>query len=108
MYGRTMEGIDIEVLSWTLTISEPAGKVDSPRDFDGALSLAPAPGNQVLFDPGTESPVEAQVYLREALHPGDRVKGPALITEDQTTTVVTSAWVANIDPRGHILLERHS
>lgn len=106
LYGRVMAGIDIEALSWTLTISEPARQVVSTIDDGAALSLASMPGRQALFDPGEECAVEAQVYLRETLHPGDRVQGPALITEDQTTTVVTSAWVAEIDKRGHIVLER--
>ena len=106
LYGRVMQGIDIEVLSWTLTVSEPPCRVQAPFQDSVSLSLTPMPGRQALFDPGDERPVEAQVYLREALHPGDRVEGPALITEDQTTTVVTSAWVAEIDNRGHIVLER--
>lgn len=106
LYGRVMEGIDIEVLSWTLTVSEAAFGVQSSPEESTTLSLAPMPGRQALFDPGDESPVEAQVYLREALHPGDRIEGPALITEDQTTTVVTSSWIARIDNRGHIVLEK--
>jgi N-methylhydantoinase A len=108
LYGRVMEGIDIEVLSWTLTISEPARKLDASRQEGAPLSLAPMPGQQALFDPKDECVIEARVYMREDLHPGDRIEGPALITEDQTTTVVTSAWRAGIDKRGHIVLERRS
>jgi 5-oxoprolinase (ATP-hydrolysing) len=44
--------------------------------------------------------------MREALAPGARVDGPALITEAQTTTVVAPGWRATIGPHGHILLER--
>jgi N-methylhydantoinase A len=106
LYGRVMEGIDIEVLSWTLTISEPVREAATADGVPLPLSLSAQPGRQVLFDPEKEEAVEAGVYLREALHPGETVYGPALITEDQTTTVVTTGWRATIDPRGHILLER--
>ena len=106
LYGRVMAGIDIEVLSWTLTVSEPARHVCFHHRTRRCPQPRAMPGRQALFDPGGECVVEAQVYLREALHPGDRVEGPALITEDQTTTVITSAWVATIDNRGHIVLER--
>ncbi len=108
LYGRIIEGIDIEVLSWTLTVFEPADKGSEPVNHPVTGGHGVETGRQALFDPGLEATVEAKVYLRTDLQPGDRVEGPALITEDQTTTVVTSAWAAAIDPRGHILLERRS
>ena len=61
---------------------------------------------QVLFDPSKGGPVDTPVYLREQLRPGDGIHGPALITEDQTTTVVTSNYHAIIDARDHIVMTR--
>ena len=61
---------------------------------------------QPLFDPAGETVVEARVFLRERLRPGESVAGPALITEAQTTTVVPPAWRATVDERGHLVLER--
>ena len=49
---------------------------------------------------------DAPVYLRSDLHVGARVPGPALITEEQTTTVVTAGWQAAIDAHGSIVLSR--
>jgi N-methylhydantoinase A/oxoprolinase/acetone carboxylase beta subunit len=46
------------------------------------------------------------VYQRTQLKAGHSISGPALITEDQTTTVVTSAFDAAIDARGYIILSR--
>ena len=50
--------------------------------------------------------VTARVYLRDLLQPGDTLQGPALITENQTTTVVTSNYDVVIDPGGHIVMTR--
>ena len=46
------------------------------------------------------------VYRRDDLQPGVRISGPALIVEDQTTTVVTTAFDAAVNPLGYLLLTR--
>jgi N-methylhydantoinase A len=69
--------------------------------------IAPVPFcTQPLLDPATGNTADAPVYLRSDLDVGARVPGPALITEDQTTTVVTEGWQAAIDAQGSIVLSR--
>jgi N-methylhydantoinase A/oxoprolinase/acetone carboxylase beta subunit len=46
------------------------------------------------------------IYRREALPPGVAIAGPALIEEDDTTTVVARGFSAAVDPHGYIVLER--
>jgi N-methylhydantoinase A/oxoprolinase/acetone carboxylase beta subunit len=46
------------------------------------------------------------VYDRADLAPGDRVQGPALIQESQTTTLVSGAFTAEIASNGYIVMER--
>jgi len=107
LYGRIIEGVEIEVLSWTLTISAPVLEADEPLDNTKPGRTIPEPIEwQALFDPSKGGPVDTPVYLREQLRPGDGIHGPALITEDQTTTVVTSNYHAVIDARGHIVMTR--
>jgi len=106
LYGRTITGIDVEVLSWTLTISAPVQKVmtESPKPKNKAVAK---PGRQQsFFDPVAAERIDIPVYRREQLAPGDHLSGPALITEDQTTTVVTSSFEATIDARSYIVLTR--
>jgi N-methylhydantoinase A/oxoprolinase/acetone carboxylase beta subunit len=59
-----------------------------------------------LLDPASGQAADAPVYLRSDLAAGARVAGPALITEDQTTTVVAGGWEAAIDAHGSIVLSR--
>jgi len=107
LYGRIIDGVEIEVLSWTLTISAPVEETDEPLDNPQSDRALPEPiGWQALFDPARGEPVNAPVYLREQLLSGGAIQGPALITEDQTTTVVTSNYHAVIDARGHIVMTR--
>ena len=105
LYGRIIEGIDIEVLSWTLTTSASVREIDEPPGSPRADRKLPEPIDwQLLFDPAKEEAVNTPVYLREQLQAGDGLQGPALITEDQTTTVVSSNYLAAIDDRGHIVM----
>ena len=109
LYGRTIDGIEIEALSWTLTITAPRRTIAvlaSKSQRRTESTVAKPEKTQSLFDPITTGRVDVPVYFREQLSPGDRLDGPALITEDQTTTVVTSAYVAEIDTRGYIVLTR--
>jgi N-methylhydantoinase A/oxoprolinase/acetone carboxylase beta subunit len=61
-----------------------------------------------MYDPGLQRRVDAPVYRRETLAPGATVDGPALITEDQTTTVVMSHYRADIDAHCNIVLTRQT
>jgi N-methylhydantoinase A len=54
------------------------------------------------FAPG--EPVPTPRYDRAALSPGDLIRGPAIIEDDWSTTVVPPGWQAAPDERGSILL----
>jgi N-methylhydantoinase A len=110
LYGRIIEGVEIEVLSWTLTLAAPRRqkeeKASAPFSAQKkARSLLPL-GRQKLFDPAAGRFVEACVYLREEVPASVAIDGPALITEEQTTTVVPPGWRARMDGRGGIALMR--
>ncbi len=108
LYGRIIEGVDIEVLSWTLMISAPRQEADErPENGSGIRAIPEPEGKQQLFDPPSERRVDAPVFRRAALLPGNCIAGPALITEDQTTTVVSSNYRAEIDARGYIVMTRN-
>jgi 5-oxoprolinase (ATP-hydrolysing) len=86
-----------------------------------AVGAADAPGEGPQRASGREvsaEPVEwvrirmagkahrAPVFLRNRLAPGQRVAGPAVIAENNATTVVEPGWRAEITPLGHMVLER--
>lgn len=49
---------------------------------------------------------DAALYLRAALRPGDKIRGPAIIAEANATTVVETGWQATVTAQNHLLLER--
>ena len=51
---------------------------------------------------------DAALVVREDLRPGDRIEGPAIIAEQNATTVVEPGWSARLTQLDHLLLTRHA
>ncbi len=105
LYSRTIPGVDIEVVSWALSLRAPMDlAVEAPAP---AEPYTPQPsGRRPLFDPATGETIEVPVYRRADLRPGAQITGPALIVEDETSTVVSPAFDASVDGYGYIELMR--
>ncbi len=105
LYGRVIPHLDVEVLSWTLTLvarePEPPAPLPAPT-----LRTVTASERRQVFDGRQRSMVGAGVFRRHELVPGDHLSGPALVVEDQTTTVVGSDFDLRVDARGYLILER--
>src|SRR6185312_15792001 len=50
--------------------------------------------------------IEAPIYDRDRMRPGQTVTGPALIREATATTVVDAGWRAALDERRYLVMER--
>ncbi|HYC38742.1 MAG TPA: hydantoinase B/oxoprolinase family protein [Usitatibacter sp.] len=49
---------------------------------------------------------DSPLYLRNHLRPGARVPGPAIIAEQNATTIVEPEWQARVTEQDHLVLER--
>ncbi|MDE2653387.1 MAG: hydantoinase B/oxoprolinase family protein [Gemmatimonadota bacterium] len=111
VYGRTIPGLDIEVLSWTLVVSAPAGTPGVSAETSGPRQPQSRPepsAFSTVFAGTAEGHVSAAVHHRPDLPEGAAIPGPALIAEEQTTTVVPEGWEALVVPGGHLLVERRA
>ncbi len=45
------------------------------------------------------------IYDRAKLQDGNRISGPAVVTEYSATTVIPPRWTGRVDPYGNIILE---
>lgn len=61
-------------------------------------------GERPIFRAGAW--IAADVYDRTALGAGDQITGPAIIEQDDTTTVLLPGWSARTDGHGNLHLER--
>ncbi|MFC7539900.1 hypothetical protein ACFQU2_11185 [Siccirubricoccus deserti] len=46
-------------------------------------------------------PVPAAIWQRNAIRAGDRIPGPAIIEQVDTTTLVEPGWTASLAPAAH-------
>ena len=60
-----------------------------------------------ILDSGTGKTFDAPAYQRETLIPGNKIFGPAIIVEEDTSTVVSPSFDANINSLGYIILEHN-
>ncbi|WP_051341009.1 hydantoinase B/oxoprolinase family protein [Azospirillum halopraeferens] len=104
-YGFVMEGkplvveaVSVEAVGRTDTADDP----DSPVAPTGALPRRLA--TLRLWSGGKSH--DAPVYDRDALVPGNRVVGPAILKERIATTVVEPGWMAEVTRKGHLVLTR--
>ncbi|MEO5694825.1 MAG: hydantoinase B/oxoprolinase family protein [Usitatibacter sp.] len=88
---------------------EAVGKADANIAQSAAPAPAagqlPAPMAQVRMFSGGKSD-DTPVYIRETLHPGHRILGPAIIAEKNATTIVEPEWEARVTEQDHLVLER--
>jgi N-methylhydantoinase A len=108
LYSRVVPGMTVELLTWAVRV---AATVDSHVETPQATSSGghpPPAGERRLFDPGSGETITAPVWERIALYPGAKVPGPAVIVEDETTTIVTNLFDAEIDGFGRIVCRRRN
>jgi len=101
-YGVNPSHVPVEIVSWRLTAQGP------DIAFESAPKLAGAPGA-----PKSERTIPlwpdagpARVYDRAALVLGQRVQGPAIIEERETTIVLPPHWAGEVDALGCVVAQR--
>jgi N-methylhydantoinase A len=86
LFGRTVEGLDVEATVWAVRAATPT----PPSDPVGPVPEGCAPDGlpRMLFDPAEGRMLDGREVQRATLSPGDRVAGPAAVTEPETTVIV--------------------
>jgi len=106
LFGRVIHGGSVEVLSWQMRLSQETWRPHTQKPKTLPVVASESCNRREVFDPLTGNFEPYSVYERHALSPGSEVNGPALIVEDDTTTVVTAAFNVRVDAIGHLILER--
>jgi N-methylhydantoinase A len=104
-FGRTIPGLSAEIMNWTLRLSaeQPAQPACPPQPADAASKPR---GNRPVYDPADQDMKDVAVYHRADLAIGSFMPGPAIIAEDETTTIVPKSFAARLNPIGALLLEK--
>jgi N-methylhydantoinase A len=105
-YGKTIEDIDIEAVTWRVVVSGPTPEVIPkqivPKSQNSAQALK---GHRKVFLVGAKDYADVPVYGRYDLQPGDSFAGPAIIEEMECTFIVGANSVVLIDKFRNIVVE---
>ncbi len=106
LFSSTIPKAAIEIMTWSYSVSTMAER--SVIDKAPAIERTPAKavGQYAMFDAQTDTTLNVPVYERDEMSVGQEVHGPAIIAEYETTTYVPGRFVAHINHRRCIVLER--
>ena len=104
MQGKALvvEAVSVEAVVAGDAPTEPRQPLQAARD----LQACGAVRETVAMYSGGQW-VAAALLLREDLRPGDIVMGPAIIAEQNATTVIEPGWQASVTELDHLALLRH-
>ncbi len=108
IYGLHLPDMAVEIVTWSVTVSTVQ---EAPARIAVAKRSATAApiGRRPVYEPAKGELVEMPIYARTDLKPGVGVDGPAVIVEDETTTIVPASFCVSVNARGDIVMEaRHA
>jgi N-methylhydantoinase A len=102
LYAHADRGADVELIDLRATIT---GTMPKPE-------LRPVPAALGPAVPTSRRPIhyrhqryEAAVYHRPGLLAGQHLDGPAIVEQEDTTTLVPAGFRASVDPYGNLVIE---
>ena len=102
-YGYARSRLSVEVVGYRIRVIRPSdAEIVTPMPS----GEGPEPETVTLTMAGRE--VATTIVARDALLPGRRLAGAAIIAEATSTTFVPPGWEANVLPSGDLLLRRCS
>ena len=101
LFGRPVAGMDVEITVWSVNATTPPEEV-AQIDTTTGTQVASASGTRQVFDPASAAYLQAEVIDRDAMQAGQRAKGPAAVTEAETTIIVPASRDAIRQPDGCI------
>ncbi|MEP6064971.1 MAG: hydantoinase/oxoprolinase family protein [Paracoccaceae bacterium] len=101
LFGRPVEGMDIEITVWSVNATTPPEHVARMSETIGADKATPT-GTRQLFDAASAKFLDADIVNRFDMKSGERASGPVAVVEDETTIIVPASRDAIRQPDGCI------
>jgi N-methylhydantoinase A len=107
LFDRPVPGSDIEIMSYAVVVTTVTDDI-APIAQDSSLftSEPKATRTQLVRDTVTGNVSEWAIHDRTDLTPSAVIPGPAIVAEDETSTLIGPGWKAIINALGYIELER--
>jgi N-methylhydantoinase A len=102
-FARSLPGMPVELVSWRVRAVAPAA-VSEVRFATAAASRTSTGGRRLAYFAEAGGFVETPVYARPELVAGQRIDGPALIEEAESTAVVGPSGQVRVDEFGNLIM----
>ncbi len=103
-YDRPVPGSDVEIMSFAVTVTTVVPQISNGAQPPHEAAAEPV-RMQIVRDTSTGEATEWAVYDRATLAPGAMLAGPAIVAEDETSTLVPPGWTCRVDARRYLELE---
>lgn len=101
-FGNTLGDIPIVLTSLKATVSvTPPGRIKRPSQAINQRPAVPNGRREIFFHGWRDS----AVYHRADLDPGMTFQGPAVVAQDDTTTIIEPDMTVRVDEHGNLLVE---
>jgi N-methylhydantoinase A len=105
-YGFVAEGEPVQLVTFRVeAIGQVRKAAFQPKPLAGPDPAAALEGRREVWLPEAGGWVSVPVYARDRLQPGNRIAGPAIAEQMDSTTVVLPGMTARVDPYDNLILE---
>jgi N-methylhydantoinase A len=105
-FGRAIDHLTIEAVSWAVRVSSIVPPRDRVELTSTGVDVGPATSSRDAYDAVSGARVETAVLQRQNLRAGSTISGPAIIAEEQTTTILGSHHRCTVQTDGSLLITR--
>jgi len=105
-YGFSMADKHVIVEAVSVEAIGGDSKIDDPEQALRGVDVSPKPVDSVTMFTGDEHH-QTDIFDRNDLVPGHSIDGPAIIRENNATTVIEPGWRCIVSNRNHLVLERY-
>ena len=106
-FDRPVPGSDVEIMSYAVVVTTAVADVLAPGQDESLFTSEAKPSRTQLVRDTTTGEVSAWgIYDRTSLTPDTTITGPAIVAEDETSTLIGPGWTATVNGLGYIEMVR--
>jgi N-methylhydantoinase A len=105
VYGLRIPDVAAEVVTWRVAVWAAAAPFEVAELAPGGGAATPHHTRPVRWVRGAD-PIDTPVYRRPDLGVGATFRGPAIVEERETTSVIRPGWTAEVHADGSIIATR--
>ena len=104
LYSRILPNADIEILTWSLSLSIKNEKLNSFQKLNSYKKIKEQSLVDIV-DYDSSKKIKVPYFERDSLKPGDIIEGECIISEEQTTIVVSKKFNTKVLSNNFLQME---